>query len=92
MDYTTFCMIMAIMFWVLSALGIVSLMVWVYCQVQYYKWDKEDRMKESIVDLIKEAIKEVHEGYKNYNPNEKDEQYEEWGEIDSEKTNLGGGN
>lgn len=92
MDYRTFCMILGIMFWVLSAMGIVSLMAWVYCQVQYYKWDKEDRMKESIVDLIKEAIKEVHEAYKNYNPNEKDEQYEEWGEIDSEKTNLGGGN
>ena len=83
MDYQTFCMIMAIMFWVLSALGIVSLMAWVYCQVQYYKWDKEDRLKESIVDMMKEAIKEVHEAYKNYDENKADEQYEEWGEIDS---------
>lgn len=92
MDYNTFCMILGIMFWVLTALGIVSLMAWVYCQIQYYKWDKEDRMKESIIDLIKEAIKDVHEAYKNYDPNAIDEQYEEWGEKHDEKTNLGGGN
>ena len=56
MNYQTFCMIMAIMFWTLSALGIVTLMVWVYCQVQYYKWDKEDRIKEELAKKISEQV------------------------------------
>lgn len=59
MDYQTFCMIMAIMFWVLSALGIVSLMAWVYCQVQYYKWDKEDRIKEELAEKISKQVGEM---------------------------------
>lgn len=59
MDYQTFCMIMAIMFWTLSALGIVTLMAWVYCQVQYYKWDKEDRIKNELAEKISEQVGEM---------------------------------
>lgn len=59
MNYYTFCMIMAIMFWTLSALGIVTLMAWVYCQVQYYKWDKEDRIKNELAEKISEQVGEI---------------------------------
>lgn len=56
MNYYTFCMIMAIMFWTLSTLGIVTLMAWVYCQVQYYKWDKEDRIKNELAEKISKQV------------------------------------
>lgn len=56
MNYYTFCMIMAIMFWTLSALGIVTLMAWIYCQVQYYKWDKEDRIKNELAEKISKQV------------------------------------
>lgn len=59
MNYYTFCMIMAIMFWTLSALGIVTLMAWVYCQIQYYKWDKEDRIKNELAEKISEQVGEM---------------------------------
>lgn len=59
MNYTTFCMIMTIMFWSLCAIGIVTFMAWVYCQIQYYKWDKEDRIKEELAEKIGEQVGEI---------------------------------
>ena len=61
MDYYTMVMILGIMFWVLCALGIVAGLAWVYCYVQYYKWDKEDRYKSSVVKEIQETIKQTLE-------------------------------
>lgn len=59
MSYYTFLTIIAIMFWVLSALGVVTFMAWGYCQVQYYKWDKEDRIKNELAEKISEQVGEM---------------------------------
>ena len=62
MGWTTFWMIMAIVFWVLLALTVVGFMAWIYTQVQYYKWDKEDRQFEKMKEYIEQAIKSETDG------------------------------
>lgn len=61
MDYTSFCIIIGIMFWVLAALCVVAFMAWVYCYVQYYKWDKEDRNRNCIIKEVQETIRQTIE-------------------------------
>lgn len=56
MEYGTFATILGIMFWVLCALGIVCFMTWLYAYMQYFKWDKEDRQKQIVMQQIKETV------------------------------------
>ena len=48
--------ILAVMFWALCAVAVVGMLAYIYCQVQYYKWDKEDRMQNNLVNKISEKI------------------------------------
>lgn len=70
MDYIVFCMILGILFWVLAALALVVGMAYVYVELQYYKWSKEQREKDGIVKEIQEAVKKAIEEID-------EEQYEE---------------
>ena len=54
--YTAYVMILGILFWVLAGCAVVSLMAWVYTQVMYYRWNREDREKATLVVQVQEAV------------------------------------
>ena len=56
MDYNSIIMILGIMFWVLCALAIVLCFAWMYIQLTYLHWEKEDRMKTAIEGKVEEII------------------------------------
>ena len=53
---TIACYILAVCFWVLAALCFVSLSAFVYVQVQYYRWDKEEREAVKLAAMIAEEL------------------------------------
>ena len=53
---TTFVYIMGILFWVLLALAVLSLVSWSYTQLVYLKWSREDREREFIEDVVNDVI------------------------------------
>lgn len=50
--------ILACAFWLLAALGIVTLMAFVYVEVQYYHWNKEEREHDRLVEELSKHIAE----------------------------------
>ena len=50
--------ILAIAFWILAALAFVFLAAFVYVEVQYYHWNKQDRENQQLVSNIMEQIEE----------------------------------
>ena len=58
MIYELGWLILAIFFWVLLAVATVLAMAWVYIQVQYYHWEKQDR---HIEETIRKVIDEVND-------------------------------
>ncbi len=51
------CFVLAICFWVLAAIALVLFGAWVYCEVQYYHWNKTDREAEHLAeDLTKQVV------------------------------------
>lgn len=48
--------ILAIGFWTIAALAIVTLMAYVYVQIQYYRWDKTDREFAELESKLVEKI------------------------------------
>lgn len=59
MDYTSFCIIIGILFWILAAASVVLLGAWVYIQAMYYHWSKQDRELEDIVDRVRQIVDET---------------------------------
>ena len=57
--------ILACAFWLLAALGIVTLMAFVYVEVQYYHWNKEEREQDQLVKELSKRIAEKIEESKN---------------------------
>lgn len=53
---TMACYVLAVCFWVLAALCFVSLSAFVYVQVQYYRWDKEEREARKLAAMIAEEL------------------------------------
>lgn len=53
---TIACYVLAVCFWVLAALCFVSLSAFVYVQVQYYRWDKEEREAVKLAAMIAEEL------------------------------------
>ena len=53
---TMACYVLAVCFWVLAALCFVSLSAFVYVQVQYYRWDKEEREAKKLAAMIAEEL------------------------------------
>lgn len=67
MQYEAAWIIISIFFWVLCAAAIVIGFAWIFCYVNYFKWDKEDRNKSEIVKQIQEEVlykieEELHSG------------------------------
>ena len=57
--------ILAIAFWILAALAFVILAAFVYVEVQYYHWNKQDRENEQLVAKLTEQIEEKFEELQN---------------------------
>ena len=59
MDYMTWCIIAGIAFWVLFALAVVTGVVWVFCYIQYYRWDKQDRERNTFINAVQAAVQDA---------------------------------
>ena len=57
--------ILACAFWLLAALALVLLAAFVYCEVQYYHWNKQDRDNQDLVKILIEQIEEKFEELQN---------------------------
>lgn len=55
------CFVLAICFWVLSAIAIVLFAAWVYVEVQYYHWNKIDRENDQMIQYLMKRIEEKFE-------------------------------
>lgn len=63
--------ILAIGFWVLAAIAIVLFAAWVYVEVQYYHWNKQERESDQLVKELSERIAEkIEETQKSLDENE----------------------
>lgn len=58
MDYTTFCIIIGIMFWVLCALGIVCGMISTFIYYVEYRWKKDERDYDNFISRVHDAVLE----------------------------------
>ena len=58
MAYEIAWLIISIFFWVLCAAAIILAGAWMYIQLMYYHWDKQDREKDKIVHQIIETVNE----------------------------------
>ena len=58
MDYATFWVIFTVFFWVLAALAIVCFIMLTYVYLSYYKWNKEEREQDLIIDRVANAVSE----------------------------------
>ena len=65
MDYMTWCIIAGIAFWVLFALAVVTAIVWVFCYVQYYRWVKQDRERNTFIHAVQAAVQDAVEQAKD---------------------------
>lgn len=50
------CYVLAVCFWVLAAMATILLGAFVYVQVQYYHWDKEEREANKLAVMIAEEL------------------------------------
>lgn len=56
MDYSAAMVILAIFFWVLLASAIILLGAWIYIQLMYYHWEKQDREQCNLVETVTQAV------------------------------------
>jgi len=57
--------ILAIGFWAIAAVALVVLCAFVYVEVQYYHWNKQERESEQLVKELSERIAEKIEETEN---------------------------
>lgn len=57
--------VLAIGFWALAAVALVVLCAFVYVEVQYYHWNKQERESEQLVKELSERIAEKIEETEN---------------------------
>ena len=57
--------ILACLFWFLAAFALVLLAAFVYVEVQYYHWNKQDRENQELVKILIEQIEEKFEELQN---------------------------
>lgn len=50
--------ILAIGFWAIAAVALVLFAAWVYVEVQYYHWNKQERESDQLVKELSELIAE----------------------------------
>ena len=80
MDYITWCIIAGIAFWLLCALAVVTGIAWVFCYIQYYRWDKQDRERDTFIHAVQAAVQDAVEQseQKSMSQNEDIEESEEY--------------
>lgn len=59
MDYTAFCIILGIMFWVLCALGIVALLIATFIYYEEHKWRKIDRDYDELISRVECIVNDM---------------------------------
>ena len=57
--------VLAIGFWAIAAVALVVLCAFVYVEVQYYHWNKQERESEQLVKELSERIAEKIEETEN---------------------------
>ena len=63
--------ILAIDFWAIAAIALVLFAAWVYVEVQYYHWNKQERESNQLVKELSERIAEkIEEAQKSLDENE----------------------
>ena len=63
--------ILAIGFWAIAAIALVLFAAWVYVEVQYYHWNKQERESDQLVKELSERIAEkIEETQKSLDENE----------------------
>lgn len=63
--------ILAIGFWAIAAVALVLFAAWVYVEVQYYHWNKQERESNQLVKELSERIAEkIEETEKSSDENE----------------------
>lgn len=63
--------VLAIGFWAIAAVALVVLCAFVYVEVQYYHWNKQERESDQLVKELSERIAEkIEETEKSSNENE----------------------
>ena len=87
MDYTACVMILGIMWWVLAGCAIVAFMAWTYTQVMYYKWNAEDRQKDTIIEQVQHTITQTITEVREHVEMEPAETFEETSEITIDNNN-----
>ena len=65
MAYEIAWIILAIFFWVLCAAATILLGAWIYIQLMYYHWNKQDRMQQNIVHQVIETVNDKVEETEN---------------------------
>lgn len=50
--------VLAIGFWAIAAVALVLFAAWVYVEVQYYHWNKQERESDQLVKELSERIAE----------------------------------
>ena len=82
MDYAMIY-ILAIMFWTLAAIAVVCLMTFAYCNLMYYKWNREQRQKTSLVKTVHIIVNKVIDQMQNMNVEEIDR--EQYGDFENDE-------
>ena len=68
---TVLASILAIGFWAIAAVALVLFAAWVYVEVQYYHWNKQERESDQLVKELSERIAEkIEETEKSSDENE----------------------
>lgn len=68
---TVLASILAIGFWAIAAIALVLFAAWVYVEVQYYHWNKQERERDQLVKELSERIAEkIEETEKSSDENE----------------------
>lgn len=63
--------VLAIGFWAIAAVALVLFAAWVYVEVQYYHWNKQERESDQLVKELSERIAEkIEETKKSSDENE----------------------
>lgn len=63
--------ILAIGFWAIAAIALVLFAAWIYVEVQYYHWNKQERESDQLVKELSERIAEkIEEIEKSSDENE----------------------
>ena len=82
MDYSSFCIIIGIGFWTLTALAVCCLVIWTYCQTMYYKWDRERHEQESFFNAVQAAVKNAIDEMQKMDIEQAD--HEQYGDIEND--------